>query len=301
MIRSWISLGVLVVVVMALALWVAYRPRTADNEAHAMSALKASQVTRIRFERKSAAGTAGSDAASGSKAAAASSAALERQPDGWHMIQPIAARADSFYVERLLAVLDERSPARYPVKDLGRYGLDQPVARLTLNDETFSFGAVNTMTREQYVLADDGVYAIPLSPRTALPRDAMSLISRALFAPDETPVRFQLETFSARLEDARWIFDGPGEDPGPDERNAWVATWRQANAVEARPYEGGKPLANVDVLLQDGRTIGLGVLQREPEFVLVRGDENIEYQFPAEVGRRLLRPPGVGGSERVNR
>ena len=217
MVRSWISLAVLFVVVMALALWVAYRPKTADTEAHAISILTASQVTRIRFERTGPAGTSVNAAPSVSKRPVASSAILERRPDGWHMIQPIFARADSFHVERLLALLDERSVARYPAKDLERYGLDQPIARLTLNDETFSFGAVNTMTREQYVLAHDVVYAIPLSQRTALPRHAMSLISRALFAPTEIPVRFQLETFTARLEDGRWIFDGPGEDPGPDE------------------------------------------------------------------------------------
>ena len=293
MIRSWISLGVLFVVVAVLAVWVAYRPKTAGSEAHAISTLTASQVTRMRFERTAQARTSGNDGET--------SAVLERRPDGWHMIQPVPARAESLQIERLLAVLDERSLARYPAKDLGRYGLDQPIARLTLNDETFSFGAVNTMTREQYVLARDGVYAIPLSQRTALPRDAASLISRALFAAGETPTGFQLESFTATLQDGRWIFDPVGEDPGPDERNAWVAAWRQANAVEARPYDERKALANVDVVLQDGRKIALGVLQREPEFVLVRSDENIEYHFLPDVGRRLLRPPGVEGRERVNK
>jgi hypothetical protein len=298
MIRGWISVGVLFVVVMALALWVAYRPRTADVEAHAISALTPSQVTRIRFERTAPSGAPGHGGTSDPKQIGATFAVLERRTDGWRVIEPVRARADSFHVERLLALLDERSLARYPVRDLGRYGLDQPVARLTLNDEAFSFGAVNAMTREQYVLARDGVYAIPLSQRTALPREATSLISRTLFAPGETPVRLQLENFTASLEDGRWIFNAPGEEPGPDERNAWVAAWRQANAVEARPYDGRRPLASVEVVLQDGRRIRLGVLEREPEFVLVRDDENIEYHFLADVGRRLLRPPASGGSER---
>lgn len=293
MMRSWISLGVLFVVVVVLAVWVAYRPKTADSEAHAISALTASQVTRMRFERTIQATTSSSEGAK--------SAVLERRPDGWHMIRPVPARADSFYVERLLALLEERSLARYPVKDLERYGLDKPLARLTLNDETFNFGAVNTMTREQYVLARDGVYAIPLSQRTALPRDVTSLISRALFAAGEIPVGFQLESFTATLEDGRWIFDPAGEDPGPDERNAWVAAWRQANAVRTRPYDGRKALMNVHVVLQDGRKIGLGVLQREPEFVLVRSDENIEYHFLPDVERRLLRPPGATRADQVNK
>src|SRR5689334_6950512 len=126
MIRSWISLGVLFVVVAVLAGWVAYRPKTADSEAHAISTLTTSQVKRVRFERAVQARTPGSEGET--------SAVLERRPDGWHMIEPVPARAESFQIERLLAVLDERSLARYPAKDLERYGLDHPIARLTLND-----------------------------------------------------------------------------------------------------------------------------------------------------------------------
>jgi hypothetical protein len=296
MIRRWISLGVLCLLVIALAAWVLRKPKAPDSEAHALSTLTAAQVTRIRLERVVPASAPGNDAST-RKPSAATTALLERQADGWHMVQPVTARADAFTIERLLAMLDARSLARYPAKDLARYGLEEPIARVTFNDETFSFGAVNTMTREQYVLAQNGVYAIPLSQRTTLPRDAPSLISRALFAPDETPVRFALADFTATLADGRWTFDPAGEDPGPDERNGWVAAWRQANAARAQPYDGRKPLSDVNVTLQDGRTIHLGVLQREPEFVLLRSDERIEYHFLAETGKRLLSPPGVPRSE----
>jgi hypothetical protein len=114
-------------------------------------------------------------------------------------------------------------------------------------------------------------------------------------------VRFELEGFTAALENDKWTFNPFNDEPGPDERNGWVAAWRQANAVEARAYDGRKPVSNIKVTLQDGRTIALGILQREPELVLVRMDERIEYHFLADVGRRLLQPPGVGRSERVNK
>jgi hypothetical protein len=49
----------------------------------------------------------------------------------------------------------------------------------------------------------------------------------------------------------------------------------------------------VNVTLQDGRTLALGVLEREPDLVLLRPDERIQYQFLGDVGKRLLSPPAA--------
>jgi hypothetical protein len=290
--RSWISLAALFLVVVALGMWIAYKPTTSPGEAHAVSELKPAEVQRIRLQR-----VARSEAAASKHAAAAPSPSemrveLERRADGWYMTVPFAARADLLQVDRLLAILDARSVARYAATDLARYGLDKPLATVTLNDEIFSYGGVNTMTREQYVHVRGSVYAVPLAQRTAVPRDAESLVSRALFGPNEVPVRFELESFTASLEDGKWTISPVGDDAGPDERNAWVAAWRQASAIQATAHDGRKPLRDVAVALQDGRTITIGILQREPELVLLRSDERIQYHFVADTAKRLLSPPG---------
>ena len=301
--RNWITLGSLLAVVLALGFWVSQKPKAPDREAHALSSLTAADVKRIRLaqsgpaQAERAAGQSPADNASGS----GTTIELERGSEGWRLTAPFSARADALLVERLLAILDARSLARYPAQDLARYGLDAPLATLSFNEETFSFGAVNTMTREQYVLARDGVYAIPLAQRTALPREATSLISKSLFAPGETPVRFQLETFTATLEDGRWSFAPAGDDPGPDERKGWVAAWRQASAIRAAPHDGRTPVATIAVALQGGRTISLGILQREPELVLLRADEGIQYHFVQDTGKRLLALPGPTRGEPVNK
>jgi len=91
MIRGWISVGVLFVVVMALALWVVYRPRTADIEAHAISTLTPSQVTRIRFERTAPSGAPGHGGTSDPKQVGATLAGLPRTPGTWRVIEPVRA------------------------------------------------------------------------------------------------------------------------------------------------------------------------------------------------------------------
>jgi len=276
--------------VAALGYWVYSRPQAAPARTHTLSSLAAKDVTRIRLERPASAPNAPSSVA----------VVIERADDAWRITEPYSARADAFQVGRLLAILDTRSATRYPATGLSRYGLDAPQASLTLNDERVSYGAVNTMTREQYVMAGDAVYAVPLAQRLALPRDANALISRALLAPGEVPARFELPGFTATSADGLWVIEPSPADVSPDQRNAWSDAWRNATAVQAVHYQGPATTPDVTIATKDGRSIALAILQREPELVLLRMDEGIAYHFFADTGRRLLAPPGLP-SERVNK
>jgi hypothetical protein len=288
--RAWISIAALTVAVAALGFWVYSRPTAPSAHPHRISALEPAQVRQIRLERPAAA----------AKAAAPVAVVLERKDDAWRMTEPLAARADAFQVGRLLAILDARSSSRYPATDLARYGLDTPQAVLTLNDQTIGYGAVNSMTREQYVLTRDAVYAIPLAQRMALPRDANALLARGLLAPNEVPTRLELPAFTATLDDGTWSIAPSPSDAGADERNAWVDAWRNATAVQAVRHDGRAATPQVKIGLKDGRTVPLAILQREPELVLLRLDEGIAYHFFADTGRRLLSPPAAPG-ERANK
>lgn len=273
--RAWLSLALLAAVVAALGAWLHFKPRPQESETHATSALKASDVKRIRVEREPNV-----------------TIALERRDGAWRMTQPFAARADAFQVNRLLMVLDARSAVRYPATDLARYGLDKPMAKLTIEDQVFTFGAYNATTSEQYVLIGDSIYAIGAGPGTALPRDPQALLSHDLFGPQEILTRIELPEFTAALEQGKWQVNPP-EDASADERAAWVDAWQHASALRIAHYEGALPGPFIRVTLKSGAAITLGIAQREPELVLVRVDENIAYHFVQSVAKRLLSRPGT--------
>jgi len=50
------------------------------------------------------------------------------------------------------------------------------------------------------------------------------------------------------------------------------------------------------VRLANGKTVQFHILQREPDLVLLRGDENMQYHLPGGVGNRLLEPLGQAGA-----
>jgi hypothetical protein len=178
-----------------------------------------------------------------------------------------------------------------PATGLARFDLNEPYARLTIDRQSFSFGAVNQMSREQYVLTQDGIYPVALRYGAALPASALQLVSRQLFAAEEAPVAFEFKEFRLAQQDGKWVMSPAVADASQDDINRWLDEWRLATALAVLPMSNSKPLATIKVGLKDGRDVTLAVLRREPELVLARSDQQFEYQLAAGIAQRLLAPP----------
>jgi Domain of unknown function (DUF4340) len=271
--KFWLNVALLAAVI-ALALFAWLKPPHSEPE-YRLSTLKAADTKSIRIE-----------------IAGAPPVVLERTTSDWQISAPFAARADSFQVQRLLGILDATSKDRFPAAGLARFDLNEPYARLTVNQQTFSFGAVNQVSREQYVLTQDSIYLVGMQYGANLPKNALQLASRQLFAADEAPVAFEFSAFGLAQQDGKWQLT-PAADAGPDDINRWVDEWRLATAIAVQTLSNRKPLAAIKVKLKSGGNITLAVLQREPELVIARSDQKFEYQFAGAAAQRLLSPPAA--------
>ncbi len=274
--RLWLN-AALLAAVLALALFAWLKPQKSDA-GFKLSTLKAAEINRISVE-----------------IGGGPPLALERDQAGWRLIAPVALRADDFQAQRLLALLDATAKERFPATGLARYDLNEPYARVTFNQQAFSFGAINQMSREQYVLTQDGVYLVDLRYVAALPKDALQMASKQLFAPEEAPVAFEFDEFKLAQQDGKWQFTPPRDGLSADDINRWVDEWRLVAALTLQPPSGRKPLATIRVKLKNGSETTLGVLQREPELVLARSDRPFEFQITGATAKRLLAPPAAGG------
>ena len=216
---------------------------------------------------------------------------------GWEMAQPFAGRGDPVQIQKLLELLDAKSSVRLPAEGLARYGLSEPIARVKIADRVFSFGAVNEMSREIYVLAADGIYLLPLHYAAALPKRPLDLVSKQLFAADEAPVAFDFGSFKVEQTDGKWALQMtstsvPAATAEADDIQRWVDDWRLAGAIGVRPPGKTKPLGALQIKLKNGETVVIKILERGDNTVIARSDEPIEYILSGDAARRLLAPPG---------
>jgi hypothetical protein len=277
--KSWRT-ALLAAVVAVLALYVYYKPARGPGE-YLLSTLKAQEIRSIRVERPG-------DTAP---------LLLERRQDGWYVTSPFAARADALRAHQVLAIAEAKSSHRLPATDLTPFELDRPVAWVTLAGQTFSFGLVNAVTREQYVLSGDFVYTLHPRYGAALPARPADAANRQLFAADEIPVRIELKEFTVEQRGGRWALTPAAGAVSQEEFMRWVDEWHLASALRVEPWTRGKPFAEIRVRLKSGSNLTLGVLARHPELVLGRTDEKLQYHFRAEAAKRLLTPPVVARTE----
>lgn len=281
MTRSWLLNAALFAVITALAAFIYLKPKHDESGTFPLSTLKADAITRLRLERT-----------------ARPPVVLDKTGGQWLITAPIAARADPLQVQRLLAILDAQGASRLAATDLARFDLDRPVAQLMIDTQTFSFGAINSVAREQYVLTGNTVYPVELRYGAALPADVTQLISKQLFADGEVPVIFEFSNFAVRTASGKWTVTPTPADLSQDDINRWVDDWRLASALRVEPHGKSKAMGEIKVEFKDGRKLTLVILQREPELVLLRPDQNLQYSFFAQTAKRLLSPPSGDASKR---
>ncbi len=275
--KSWITLGVLCVCVAALGLFVWLKPPKPERVANAVATLKTADARTLHVKRKDV-----------------TLATLEKRGNDWHLTTPIQAPADSFQVLRLLAVLDAKSAAQYPLADAGKFDLDTPQVELIINDQRFAFGTINNVTGEQYLLTQQQIFAVEPRFAAAIPANAAAIMRRSVLAAGDVPVRFDLGDFVVAHDGKKWSTTPAVGDISQDDYNRWVAQWREGSALRSEIAPHGTANRTVSITLKDGAKLALGLMQSmqsDAELVVHRADLGLKFVFTGDIGKQMIAPP----------
>lgn len=268
---------VLALIVAGLALFLVFKPEKAGPQKFALSSLQASAVTGLGLA------PTGKDAI-----------VLEKRGDDWRMSAPLQARADRYRIDSILEILGAQSETRLPATDLARFGLDKPFVRLKARqgatEQELDFGDRQPVSNQLYVATAGQVYLVSPTYLVDLSRGAEDFLAKKLLADNESPAGFELPGLKLTLKDGAWKREPDEGKLSADQLNRFVDEWKLAMAMSVAKAGMGKPLAQIRVSLTNGKTLELSLLEREPEVVLRREDEGLEYHFAPDAGARLLDP-----------
>jgi Domain of unknown function (DUF4340) len=269
----------LIAALVALSLYAYFKPWQEAAPTIKLTQLKRDDVTRIAVEPRGAAAIK-----------------LEKRDGTWRIVAPFNAQADANQVDRLVDIVTANAKQKLANADLTQFDLNPPLVRVTLNDQAFAFGRVNDITYEQYVAAAGGVYLVPPLYGYGIPTDATKLLSRRLLDAGEVPVAFDFGRYRIMRDDkGTWAANGEfakakEESLSQDDFNRWADEWRYTSALGVEPDKGSRAREQVTVRFKDGKAVTMRIVQREPDFQLVRNDNAMRYHFGVEVGRRLVDP-----------
>jgi hypothetical protein len=276
--RVVLNLG-LIAVLLALSLFMYYRAAHDVTPEMRITPLKRDEVNRIVIEPRGA-----------------PTIKLEKHDGAWRLVAPLAASAEMTQVDRLVDIVNANAKQKLANPDRAQLDLVTPPVRVTLNDQAVAFGRVNDITYEQYVEIAGNVYVVPPLYGYGIPTDVTKLLGRRLLDSNETPVAFDFGRYKiVRDEKGTWTATGdfPVAKEAPlsqDDFNRWADEWRHTSALSVAPDKDARSTDQIVVKFKDGKSVTMKILQREPDFQLMREDSAMRFHFGAEVGRRLTDP-----------
>jgi hypothetical protein len=262
---------VLFTLVLGIGLLLYFNPQSNAPSEYRLSTLQAGEIKRITIDKPAG-------------------FSLEKRDGGWIITSPFKARADAVQVDRLLDILSASSKQRFPANDLARFDLDQPQARLTLGEQTFSFGALNPLTQDQYVATAGNVYLEPPRYGAAAAMPLNNLLNHQLLGDTEIPTAFDLPGYKLTRVNGTWTVSPASAQLSQDQLNRFADGWRHAYSIASEPAKPAPGAQQIKITLDKGGSLLLQILQKQPQLILLRDDEMIAYRFPDDVARRLLDP-----------
>lgn len=269
----------LIAALVALSLLAYFKPWQDKPATIKLTQLKRDDITRITIEPRGAAAIK-----------------LEKLDGAWRIVAPLTAQAEATQVDRLVDIVNANAKQKLANADLAQFDLNPPQVRVTLNDQAFAFGRVNDITYEQYVATADGVYLVPPLYGYGIPTDATKLLSRRLLDTGEVAVAFDFGGYRIERDDkGTWAASGEfaaakDQPLSQDDFNRWADEWRYTSALSVEPDRSSRSREQVRVRFKSGKTVTMRIVQKEPDFQLVRSDNAMRYHFGVEVGHRLLDP-----------
>lgn len=270
--RSVVNL-VLLVLVLGLSLFIYLKPNQPSQSLFPVSDITGASIQHIKIEKKN-------------------QPAIEFQKRGntWRMVSPFQARGDNVKIEQILGILTAQSDQQIAATQLERFELDRPLLTLTLNQEVFRFGTINPLSHQQYVSARNKVFLLPTGYFATAFSQPADFVSKKLLAEDEIPTAFHFPQLKLERNNGQWAMTPPNPKMDQDQLNRFADDWRLASALHSQPYDQSKPISEYTLRFKNGKSVQFQVLQQQPEFVLLRKDENIQFHFPQDTAKRLLAP-----------
>lgn len=287
--QQWLINVILVALVAGLALLIVLKPGKQDEIGVILTETSSDSINKLRIQRPQQ-----------------SNIEISKQDDTWRMVEPIKARANPILSRNLAGMVEANSESRFPAagEDLSKYGLDRPQLTVALNQEVFHFGNRHVLKDAYYVLYKEMIYIVDARYYQVASVPYSNVISRQLLEDLPQFTSLQLPGFTLKLVDGSWKREPQDPALSSDQINAFVDEWRHAYALAVDKYSGNAASQQIRIhyraAQQETKEAGattaapqeqelvIDIIQTQPDLILYRPDEGLEYRFPADVAKRLL-------------
>lgn len=228
---------------------------------------------------------------------------FKKTGQAWQLVKPFPARANEYNINAVLRIATTAVESSFTAtaQELEKFGLSKPATVLTLGEYTIIVGRLHPLKNSRYVLFDNTISVLPVHALRILENSENDFINNRLLNEGMKLSEILLPGAKISEKEGQWKViskktNGNKENIPADKLNDFIAEWENARALTVRRYSGRQAVSKIKLKLRSKGAAGknvkiiLGILAYEPELVLYRKDEDLEYLFAQEAGKRLLQP-----------
>lgn len=216
---------------------------------------------------------------------------FQRRDGQWRMTAPYRMPGNSIKLDALARVVEAPILSGFglPARDrLADFGLDKPF-RLRLDDQLFDFGGNDPINFHRYVAFGGRLALIVDRFHHHLTAAAEQLLSHSILPAGSNIQSIKTPSYRLFQGEAGWQLEPAVSELSGDDLSGHAAQWARAQGLVVKHFDNPGSDRLVEIGLSDGRSMKFIILQQEEKQWLVRSDNGLGYQLPAD--SPLLAPP----------
>lgn len=216
--------------------------------------------------------------------------AFQRQGGQWRMTVPYQMPGNKAKLDALARVVEAPvlDSFKLPQGRLADFGLDKPI-RLRLDDQQFDFGANDPINFHRYVANDSRLVLLVDRFQHHLNATAELLVSPSLLPAGAKIESIKTPDYRLFQAEGGWQLEPANPELGGDDLSGHAAEWAVAQGLAVKHFDNPVAEQKVEIGLADGSALDFLILQQGERHWLVRPDNGLGYQLPADSS--LLKAP----------
>lgn len=215
----------------------------------------------------------------------------------WYMVSPYKVRANTFYIESLLRIIQAKSASQFIISesDKTKFKLNPPQATLKLNTQVFLFGTNEQLNLNRYILSNEKLYLIPDRFFYLLNSSTTGFIDHALIGKNEKIVGLKLVDYDIQFIDNKWQIKPASKYTSTDDINQLISEWNNSQAIEISKLtnvNNSDSKFSVKLKLKNKKQdIVFGIVIKDDSYFFIRQDLKLQFKLNQDMAYRLLKLP----------
>lgn len=268
----------LAVLVIALGIVAWVKPGQNTHKTTAVINLHINTIETLRIERKNT-----------------ESITLKRTNQQWQITQPFNAPALTGKMDRLLKISQIKPPVSYPLNpaDFSRFGLDEPTASITFNNQTLFVGSIESVHSRRYASNGEQLFLLNDTFLHHLTAPADAYIDSRLLADNVQITGLQTPHINLQQNDGyRWQNPlAPSIELSSDSVQMLLDEWRFARAIKVHHRPDHAEANDVMITFNQQPTLAFTLIENKDDVTLIAKDTHLAYTFSKAKYKKMTTLP----------